>query len=476
MVQYIQPASIFGRVGSGIGKGFGEQLPKEIERGRLASGLEQLSQQSGQMTPLQQFTKLAPLPGVTPQMLQTFGDLARQQSMRQSYRQKAGMGGGGPQQQMQQPGTVQDVRFANLPQQQARAIQPQGDQVAPGEFGQPQIAPQNPLRQEATPAIPWTQQRRDQQIAENFEQNPYLTRAENLEMVREQEQRELASPQAQQARDAYFENITNKANDSFQKQLETKLQKQGADIYGDITGENLVNLQRGMSRDLRINPNASIQDVANKWSNFALGLAKTKGILNQLSANTGLSSFFKGDENYQKLKSASKVFEKTRNSEEFYNRLQSGDQPAVYDKDGNLTKPAIKGFGMSPQGAASIAFPLSKNIKEYVAKSPSSTGFDVLSPRSASNERKGIELSRKHAIEIENMLTHKDSLLSIAYNLKQKDPFFSQNAFFNQLREDKDDIGLNDRQENELIVGEQYLPTWGDVKILPFFRGGKRYE
>jgi len=69
MSYQVKQGNIFGRLGSGIGQGLAEQLPKEIERSRLAQGLEDLSQQQG-LSPTQKFAKLAAIPGVTPQMIQ----------------------------------------------------------------------------------------------------------------------------------------------------------------------------------------------------------------------------------------------------------------------------------------------------------------------------------------------------------------------------------------------------------------------
>jgi hypothetical protein len=80
MAQKIKQGNIFGRIGTGVGKGLAEQLPKEIERGRLASGLKELGNQKG-LTPFQQFSSLASLPGVTPQMIQSGSDLLRQQAI-----------------------------------------------------------------------------------------------------------------------------------------------------------------------------------------------------------------------------------------------------------------------------------------------------------------------------------------------------------------------------------------------------------
>ena len=44
MAQYIKNANIFGRIGTGIGKGVNEQLPKEVEHQRFRSGLQKLGE------------------------------------------------------------------------------------------------------------------------------------------------------------------------------------------------------------------------------------------------------------------------------------------------------------------------------------------------------------------------------------------------------------------------------------------------
>lgn len=85
MAQYIKQGDIFGRVGSGIGQGLAQQLPQEIERGRLAAGLKELGQQKD-LTPFQQFSSLASIPGITPQMIQSGAELLRQQGIAQGFR------------------------------------------------------------------------------------------------------------------------------------------------------------------------------------------------------------------------------------------------------------------------------------------------------------------------------------------------------------------------------------------------------
>lgn len=88
MATYIKQGDIFGRVGSGIGQGLAQQLPEEITRGRLAAGLQNLEGQQN-LTPFQQFSRLAAIPGITPQMLQSGAELLRQQGISQGLRNVA---------------------------------------------------------------------------------------------------------------------------------------------------------------------------------------------------------------------------------------------------------------------------------------------------------------------------------------------------------------------------------------------------
>jgi hypothetical protein len=95
MAQYIKQPSIWGRIGTGLGQGLAEQLPKEIERGRMAAGLQQLEGQKG-LTPFQQFSRLSTLPGVTPQMLQSGAELLRQQGSIDALKRQYEEGGPRP--------------------------------------------------------------------------------------------------------------------------------------------------------------------------------------------------------------------------------------------------------------------------------------------------------------------------------------------------------------------------------------------
>lgn len=82
----------FGRLGKGIGKGLSEQIPKEIERNRLSSGLKALEQEKN-LDPFQFFTRAATLPGITPQMVESLGRLSERRMKAQGL-ERFGKGNG----------------------------------------------------------------------------------------------------------------------------------------------------------------------------------------------------------------------------------------------------------------------------------------------------------------------------------------------------------------------------------------------
>ena len=485
MAQYIKQGNIFGRIGTGIGKGLAEQVPKEIERGRLASGLKQFEQDSGNLNPMQQLARLSAIPGITPQMIQSFSELARIQNQRNAYGNRGGQGGqpqqGQPQGMRASP-DLSDVKQANLLDQAVNAgtpmqqeFNPQANPIPQGGTaaiaggmipnGQrtpnvtpnekvPEIVNEPPLSEQTLTRPPWTPQQRDAAVVRYMDQGFLVDQAK--ELAADDEARELASPAAYQKRLDELTAKSDQARQEFRRQLETKLQKGGEGVFKDVTGEMLVNMERGLERDLRTHPNASFKDVANDWSNRALNVAKAKDQLNKLAQTTGIETFFKGDQTLKKLRSYQDIFKKAGNSEEYYNILRKN--------------PDEGGFGLSPQGSAVIAFPPTKQVKGYVDSfKPNNTRWSQYGP--LPDPTKIQANARKAALDVEKFLDSDDSILSIARAFSEKDPEFDQQAFFDQLNDDIDQLRLNDRQRRELAEGvRDILPTWGDIKYLPWFR------
>lgn len=444
----VKPGNIFGRLGQGIGQGLAEQVPKEIERNRLASGLKQFSEKSANLSPMQQYAELLAIPGITPQAIQTFGELAKQQNIRNAYAQTR-KGGREREQVIEPEKKITEVKFANLPENKLTSKQQKEKQEAPvrsDEFNQPKIIEENPIRTEVLPPKPWTQERFDDEVAEDLNRFPNSTLDESFNRVKQKEARELAMPEAELRRDSYLRETQDRVHDKFRKQLELKLQKSGPETFSDITGEMQSNLLKTLDRDLKTKPKSSEDGIIDQWTTKALDLAKTKKDLEKFAKRDFLDVInpAKKHESLQRLKSFQKIFAETGNNEEFYNRLKSD-------------------LNLSAKAAASIAYPLNKSLQEFVKKipsSPSEFSFDDL---------KAADVARKTAIEAEKYLKDKNtSILSLMKALSDKDPFFDKQSFLDQIRDDQDDLGLQGFQKRELEegVGDIY-PNWGDIWLLP---------
>ena len=453
----IPQPNIFGRIGTGVGQGLAEQLPKELENYRLKTGLKNIADQadSGKLSPAQFLAQTAGTYGVTPQIVQSMGELAKIQNQGNAYKNAAVGGQQGARQpqaspQMQPQQDPRNVTFANL--QPSTAGQGQQQQntpnVSPKESGQPQIVGENPLDPKFMARQPWTPQQRNQAIAEHIGQGFLPDQA--AQMAADDEDRYLGVPEVEEQNLTKLKGRQADAKAAFQNHLETKLQKRGDNTFEDLTGEMQKNLERGMERDLKTNPKASIEDVANDWSNRALNLVKAKKIVEKIGKTTGIENLWKGKDSETKLKAAQQVFEKAGNLEEFYNILGNND------------------FGMSPQGRSEIAFPLSQKKEKVInsiIKTPVKNGrFGEIPP--SNDEREAYAV--KAALDIQNAgLDENDSLLTIARKLSLRDPYFDQNAFFGEFLPEKKIKGLNDRHEREAIEGKHGLiPNWGDIKYL----------
>lgn len=76
-----QEGSFASNLGRGVGKGISDQLPEEIKRYRLKSGLEGLQNQKNQ-SPYQQIAALASIPGIDAGLLGVLAPLLQQQQQR----------------------------------------------------------------------------------------------------------------------------------------------------------------------------------------------------------------------------------------------------------------------------------------------------------------------------------------------------------------------------------------------------------
>lgn len=461
MAYSVKPANIFGRIGTGLGKGLADQLPKEMERNRLASGLKEFEQDYQNLTPIQQLSRAAAIPGATPQLLQSLTELAKIQNKGNAYRNLAGERGG-PKASAYTPQNEQEAEWMNSlgmsPQQQQgqQTQQIQGTRLAPqgrqtiGVQGQENIN-ENTFNPAAKTAIPWSPQRVAQETADLIDKGFMPEQAQ--EIAKDTEARELGLPPVLKQRQKEDMERTATARNELDRQLETKFQKTGEGVYQDLPGEMKVNLERAMQDSLRLNPNLTIEDAAHEFSKRALATAKARNQFDKTSKTTGIETLFKGNKVLNKLNEYSKIFRHSGNSEEYYNILKK--------------EPVDGGMGLSSEASATIAFPAGEQLNNYI-KNFKPQNFKQTKYGEVVDPKRAEANARKAAADIGKFLGDDDSLLTVARDLRQKDPYFDQEAFFDEINKNLDTLGLNDRQRREIPErNTDWLPKWGDFLIFP---------
>ncbi len=318
MVQVIdQQGSIFGRIGKGIGQGLADQLPKEMDRIRLSSGLRGL-ENSKETSPLAQLSEVYSIPGITPEIANQALEYRRQQGIIQEAQNK-------------NPG--QDYQQQQQPQQTARnqvQKEPQIDKSRPVS-SQRQEEQEPIVRRKNTPES-WTQRG-----LELHQQSPLRYRT--LEQGIAQAQQEYVNEQA---------NI-EQVNSDFNNILAEKLHKGGSESYGDVLGD-LQQSFRKEAEDAVISGKMSPKEAVRHYTGEALEFAKSRQKLKEVGSLSWLSGTREGKKD--SLSEIRKEYAKHDRLDEYKNDLISYE-------------------GMSDAAASRFAYPLSPEAKEVVNKSTS---------------------------------------------------------------------------------------------------------
>lgn len=455
MAQKIKQGNIFGRIGSGLGKGLAEQIPKEIERSRLANGLKEIGEQQGQ-TPFQQFAALSGVPGITPQMIQSGAELLKQQGIRNAYARKDIQG------QVQNPQSspnIQDVKFAERPgqiqtastrQQTIPSDQPRAEEAV----SNPPAANENPLSEKFIPAAPWNQQRQEGAINEAFDRG--LATNFNEASAYADKQRELyeQAPDKYRQQLDYKKGVDSQVDELFDKDLQTRLQKEGKDTFQDVPGDLQLNIKK-KARNAVATGKMTPSQAAEYYSKKSLDLVKDKGRVLEIANRDILDRLLphKKEEALKNLMQIAKNYDDMGSAEDYYNLLKtdtvSGDVLGVGG--------AQTGMGLSPGGAAVIAYPRTEKVKSLIKNTHIS-------------DKNATESTRNFAESLSKEMTPKDSFLAIARQMKQQDPNFDEYAFFDYLRENQDEYGVNPRLNREITQGvSDFFPNWRDIGLFPAF-------
>ena len=116
------------------------------------------------------------------------------------------------------------------------------------------------------------------------------------------------------------------------------------------------------------------------------------------------------------------------------------------------------GPGLSPGGAALLAYPRSKDVKNVI--------------NDAKLRSAGVKDRTQQAVrladDILNTIKPNDSILAIARELYTKFPSFDERSFFDYIRENKDRWPGNPNFAREMEEGvSDIFSNWGDIGLFP---------
>lgn len=430
MVQIIeQDGDLFGRIGKGIGQGLSEQIPKEVERYRLSSGLKALEKDSANLTPLQQLTRLSSIPGITPQMVQSFGDLAKQQAFSKIF---------------------QDQQSAQT--QQPREYIPRQEDFT---SASPSTSPQSATTKEGVqatlqPFVPPPYQQLVKEASELMSKNPGVSFDSALGAVQNKYNQEQAISDAMIRKRQLEQDVQSKA----ESELGKEIQRRGANIPGNVLSK------------IENEAIASVRDgkMTEKQASTKFGEDAEK-ISRDYSAVKGLGNYNLILDSPEKILSSIKNLRK-----QFSSRNESRE----------LADTLIGENGLSPPFAYALANPVSsqKDLSSEIDSLPSLKtktkvipgGMGVIGTSGTPRkdvEAKSLDVSKKLA----PLLGKKGSPLSVYYELEKKG--YDPEIWKNYLIDNQNDLDLTVNQVQELNKKSSSWQGWLNDWWLKAFSGTK---
>lgn len=427
----IPQPNIFGRIGTGLGQGLAEQLPKEIERGRLASGINELAN-----TPnLTQLQGLAGLVGAGaynyPQLMQTAGELLKQQGMSNAIRRRAtGESTGGQQTSNGLPQSYppsQQVALQAGTNQTQPSIQGQGERPEGG------VASISPTQAALNPYIPKTNDQLLQRAGQLQLEDPglYPTFESAYQGAAKEDQQEQAISSAKQGQRLSEQNVES----NIQNQIDRMQERANVKIPENVT-QPIVRKAMDDVRLARKSELKAAQDAQNEMDKIS----------REYDATSRLGKWSKPSEMRRAVNSLRDDFKQRNDLENFADKMvgESGfSNPIAYWK----TFPVEE-------------YPEIQKHLSQIKKAPIETYKRGL-PDPLANERQVYDFAEKVAPLLSKSGA---SPLSIAQELKMKG--LNPDHFLDYLVKNKRELNLNERQIRELGKTREWLPNLTDIIFL----------
>lgn len=431
MAQYIKQAPLSARLGTGLAKGLAEQVPKEIERNRLASGLKSLEEQKG-LTPFQQFSRLAAIPGITPQMLQSGSELLRQQARGQAL-----------------------ADFQNQQNAPKPSPFPFNNKIA-SESKFPSITQEKPLEQIQEGYIPPTIEERDAIAGEAYNSNPAFFANDPQKAIQwaddkiaQEEKINAAYLRKHQNLNAIQDNVINRL-----KAQSDRLQTQvPAEVYSRIEDEAIQATKPKKEGGRGLTEQQAMKEYGEKLNDFSKDWSKipTWGTwgLTQRSANETLRS----------MNTVQRKMEEAGATDLFAQQMQKDNQ-------------------ISPKLSFAIAQPVKNipNLSSYMKSLKPVPGYGKFlsqsmgrgNPSGGWSSGKSKQETLKIAPELAKFVkeNEKASPLAIGYELEKKG--YDLRTWLDWLNDNADNLNLRQKQTEQLSIPQQEVVPMADWWLQSF--------
>lgn len=430
----VKQGNIFGRIGSGIGQGLADQIPKEIERNRLSQGLQALETQGSNLSPFQQFSRLSAIPGITPQMIQSGAELLKQGGVRNALVQGSSPQGG------QSTPSQQDFKNA-----QFNAAQNQG-QNQEGSPESQSLTTRTPLEATLNPYIPKSLPEIQNRAGQLLQQSPglYPNPQDALQAAIQEDAQNQAVNAALQGQRTNEQGI----QDRLAAELKNRQETLGAKIPGNVEAELLDKATNSVKPKNQGGEGLTEREAAQKYGKQMDEISRQYQDLYSVGNWSILNR--SPQDNKRNLKAIRDKF-KERNDLE------------------NLADQYITQNGLSPSKAYYLAYPVSdsKSLNNAMVKLPAlkkdivtTSGTPIRQVPKDVQQQKSLEASER----IGKLMDQNSSPLSIAEEFQAKG--YDPEVWLNYVQKNRKNLNLTERQARELDKPRNIIPTLNDLWLF----------
>lgn len=418
MAYEVKNANIFGRVGTGIGKGLADQVPKEIERYRLAEGLKKLGEKKD-LDPWQAFTELASIPGGSPQLLQSGTELLKQRAKGQAL-----------------------SKFEDQPKPSPF---PTANIYSGGQKPSniPSLTQEEPFAKAQEGFIPRTEDQKLQAAGQRYNENQALFGNDPQKAIDYENQVDATNEKIAQANQIKHENLS-KIQDNVVSRLKDQSNrlntKVPADLYSQIEDKAIQDTKSKKEGGRGITEQQAMKEYGKKLDDASRLFSKVDEI-----GNWGITSR-PAKETLRSIKDLQQDMEKL-------------------DQTDNFAKQLISKNKLSPQFAYANAEPVSRvpELNSFLKNLPQGNAIETLA-ETVYDIPGTMEIAPQLARFLKN--SDKASPLAIAYELQKKG--YDASAWLKYVTDHKSELNLKQRQSEQAATPINAMIPWNDWWLSSF--------